>query len=195
MHFYKLLLKTVVGIQLLLLTALSPANAELGVWVGADYTNIGATVNYSNGHERYTSNPIRLKLGYRGENFGIEAMAIQNTEQTITDPFGTDFTFSTEDNFGLYLHMHERWVFARVGATWYNTTYGAADGSPPQDQDYVVAPTISIGSEIFIGKHFFFTIDYTYSKGEGNYPNLISGDSTNADVIFQGFGAGVNVIF
>lgn len=174
-------------------------SASAGWFFGTDTTTLGAELGftngtpYQNGSDLYNLEPYRVKVGYRGETAGIEVNAYTNQDKTIASFNGLEANFAMENTVGVYLHLHERWAYARLGVTWMDSTF-SAPAINASESSTLALPTIAIGVEYKIGKHFFFSADYTYAEGTGKYPAIVTGTG-RVPVTVQGFGAGVNLEF
>ncbi len=191
MRFFKITSSLFTGLCLMFFAAITPAQAEF--FIGADATTLGAELQFTEGSFLYNLAPYRAKLGYRGETLGFEIHALSNQDKTIGTYVGSDYNFKIENNVGAYIHLREKWVYARLGGTWLQTTFTHVPTNT-SDSDTVFLLTGALGVELRLGKHLFFNLDYTYSEGKGHYPNLVGGTS-KPTITMQGFGAGVNLAF
>lgn len=196
MHFKRI---SVIAVSVISLFLFNTSSANAGWFIGTDYTTLGAELGFhdingnKNSSDLYDFNPIRVKIGYRGDIAGIEVNGYTNQDKTIGSFIGAETNFAMENTYGLYLHLHQKWIYARLGVTWMEATL-SFPGTTVSETDSISLPTLAIGAEYKIGKHFFFNLDYTYAEGTGKYPALISGTG-RTPITVQGFGLGVNVEF
>lgn len=148
----------------------STASAEY--FIGADATSLKANIDWTGIVQKYDLTPVRVRLGYQGELFGFEVHAYSNVDDTSTDNGFTD-KLELETSYGAYLRMQEKWVYARVGVTWFDTYYTAYDLGVT-DRDVIAMLTFALGFDIPLTKNLAVNLDYTYADGRARYPNITS---------------------
>ncbi len=167
--------------------------ASAGFFIGADATSLKSYIDWSapSIDQDFELTPGRIRLGYQGDFFGLEAHAYSSVDDTSNDNGFTD-KLELETSYGAYLRMQEKWIYARVGVTWFDTYYtdvllGITD------RDVIAMPTFSLGLDIPLGKYLAVNVDYTYADGTANYPQITSFGSPTLRI--QGPGLGVTLKF
>jgi hypothetical protein len=179
------------GLAALLLGFSSMASAEF--FIGADATSLDAKIEWNvpvSIVQNYDLTPARLRVGYQGEFFGFEVHAYSKDDDTSTSN-GFDDKLELDTSYGAYLRMQERWIYARLGVTWFDTYYTDLNLGLT-DRDVIAMPTAVLGIEVQLGKHIGINLDYTYATGSANYPTISSG---SPDLRIQGPALGVTVKF
>lgn len=189
------------GIAVLLLGFSSLANAEF--FVGADATSLVGDIDWagSNVYFKHDLTPVRVRAGYKGDFFGLEAHVYGKSDGDDTSN-GYTTNLEIDTSYGLYLLMQERWVYGRLGVTWFDTYYTIYDPLNPgvvlvEDKDWIAMPTFTLGIEVPLGKHFAVNLDYTYAEGKAIYPNITaSGPGLVApNMVISGPALGLTVKF
>lgn len=160
--------RTLLGMLLLGFTSL--ANAQF--FIGADATWLNSEIEWpdSQVYFDHEMTPVRLRLGYQGDFFGLEAhLYSKNDADAESNGFTTNLEFDT--SYGLYLRMQEKWVYARLGVTWFDTYY-TVYAFNVTDRDVIAMPTVTLGFEVPLGEHIGINLDYTYAEGSAVYPNI-----------------------
>jgi len=181
------------GLAVMLLGASGMASAEY--FIGADASSLGAKIDWTGIVQNYDLTPVRVRLGYQGEFFGFEVHVYSNVDDTSTDNGFTD-KLELETSYGAYLRMQEKWVYARLGVTWFDTYYTAYDLGVT-DRDVIAMPTFALGFDIPLGKNFAVNLDYTYADGRARYPNIttLGPGYTDPTMRIQGPGLGLTLKF
>lgn len=180
------------GVLTVLLLGLSgTASAEF--FVGADATSLKSYIDWSapSIDQNFELTPARLRLGYQGEFFGLEVRGYSNVDDTSTDNGFTD-KLEIDTSYGIYLRMQEKWVYALVGATWFDTYYTDVNLGIT-DRDVIAMPTFALGLDIPLGKHLAVNVDYTYADGTANYTQITGFGSPTLRI--QGPGLGLSLMF
>lgn len=189
------------GLATVLLGFSTLASAEY--FIGADATSLEGDIAWggSSVHFVHDLTPARIRLGYQGDFFGIEVHAYSNVDDDATD---NNFTtnLELETSYGAYLRMQEKWVYARLGVTWFDTYYTVYDPANPgvplvTDRDVIAMPTFVLGLDIPLGKNLSVNLDYTYADGRAVYPNITASGPglTDPTLVIQGPGLGVTLKF
>ena len=179
------------GSAALLLGFSSMASAEF--FIGADATSLKANIDWSTPpiDQNYDLTPARVRLGYQRGFWGFEVHAYSKVDDTSTDNGFTD-KLELDTSFGAYVRMQEKWVYARLGVTWFDTYYTDV-GAGITDRDVIAMPTFALGLDIPLGKNFAVNLDYTYADRTANYPNITTSGSPTLRI--QGPGLGLTVKF
>jgi hypothetical protein len=188
--------KTICGVlTALLLGFSSTASAEF--FIGADATSLKANIDWSSPpiDQNFDLTPARLRLGYQGKFFGFEVHAYSKVDDTSTDNGFTD-KLELDTSFGAYLRMQEKWVYARLGATWFDTYYTDVVLGIT-DRDVIVMPTFALGLDIPLTKNLAVNLDYTYANGKARYPSItvLGPGLADPSLRIQGPGLGLTVKF
>ena len=176
-----------------LLLVLSPSTVWPEYFLGADYTRLGTNITFNDGSSLYTANPIRLRAGWRGELAGIEVDFLSRQEQSQPAWGGDNYNFKTGAGFGAYLYLHQKWVYAKLGGTWYDTTLTNLT-SGISDNSTVAQATFAVGIEYALFPNLFLNADYTYAVGSTGY-STANPDQGSADLTTQGGAIGITVGF
>jgi hypothetical protein len=189
------------GFAALLLGFSSLAHAQF--FIGADATWLNSEIEWpdSQVYFDHEMTPARLRLGYQGDFFGLEAhIYSKNDDDAESNGFTTNLEFDT--SYGLYLRMQEKWVYARLGVTWFDTYYSVYDPLNPgvvlvTDRDVIAMPTFTFGIEVPLGEHIGINLDYTYAEGTAVYPNITAQGPglTNPNMVVTGPAVGVTFKF
>jgi hypothetical protein len=176
---------------LALIVAAFPARAEF--FAGVSYTNLGFNLSYDDGDSLFTTNPVRVNVGWRGDIAGLEVDFYTSQDKTQAAWGGVDYNFKTGNGGGAYLYLHQKWVYAKIGGTWWDTTLTNQSTSGSQNST-LAQTTAVIGLEYEIAKHFYINADYTYAVGSTGYGFARPG-AGDADVTTQGGSIGVTLGF
>ena len=178
-------------LAVLLLGLSGTASAEF--FIGADATSLKSYIDWSapSIDQNFKLTPARLRLGYQGEFFGLEIRGYSNVDDTSTDNGFTD-KLEIDTSYGIYLRMQEKWVYALVGATWFDTYYTDVNLGIT-DRDVIAMPTFALGFDIPLGKNLAVNVDYTYADGNANYSQITGFGSPTLRI--QGPGLGVTMKF
>jgi len=183
------------GLAVMLLGASGMASAEY--FIGADGTSLKADIAWGGSSVSFVHDltPVRVRLGYQGDFFGIEVHAYSKADD---DAFDNGYTTNLEidTSYGAYLRMQEKWVYARLGVTWFDTYY-TVPAFNVTDRDVIAMPTFALGFDIPLGKNIAVNLDYTYADGRARYPNItVSGPGlTDPTLVIQGPGLGLTLKF
>jgi hypothetical protein len=184
--------KTIRGaLAILLLGFSSMASAEY--LIGADATSLGVKIDWTGIVQNHDLTPARLRLGYQGDFFGFEVHVYSKADDTSTDNGFTD-QLELETSYGAYVRMQEKWVYARLGVTWFDTYYTANDLGVT-DRDVIVMPTFALGFDIPLGKNLAVNLDYTYADGKAKYPNITATGPGLTDPTMRIQGPGLGLTF
>ena len=180
--------RTLLGMLLLGFTSL--ANAQY--FVGVDAMALGARIAWDSPPitQNYELELGRLRLGYQGDFFGFEVHVYSKDDDTSTDN-GFNDKLELDTSYGAYLSMQEKWVYARLGVTWFDTYYTDLNLGLT-DRDLIAMPTATLGIEVPLGQHIGINLDYTYAEGSSTY-STISASSPNLRM--QGPAVGLTVKF
>lgn len=181
------------GLAALLLGFSSMASAEF--FIGADATSLNANIEWTGITQDFDLTPVRIRLGYQSEFFGFEVHAYTKVDDTSTSNGFTD-KLELDTSYGAYLRMQERWVYARLGVTWFDTYYTAYDLGVT-DRDVIAMPTGTLGIEVPLGQHIGINLDYTYAEGKAIYPNItaLGPGLTNPNMVITGPAVGLTLKF
>lgn len=185
------------GFAALLLGFSSLANAQF--FIGADAIAYDAKIEWNvpvSIVQNFDLNPVRVRVGYQGDFFGFEVHAYSKDDDNSTSN-GFEDKLELDTSYGAYLRMQERWVYARLGVTWFDTYYSIYDPLNPgvilvTDRDVIAMPTATLGVELQLGEHIGISLDYTYATGTANYPSFSTG---SPDLRIQGPAAGITLKF
>jgi hypothetical protein len=184
------------GLIAFLLGFSSLANAQF--FIGADGTSLGAKIDWNQPVSvvhTYDLTLARVRVGYQGDFFGFEVHAYSKDDDT-SESSGYLGKLELDTSYGAYLRMQEKWVYARLGVTWFDTYYTLALASNPSatvtDRDVIAMPTFALGIEVPLGQHIGINLDYTYADGKANYPAFSYGSPT---MRIQGPALGLTVKF
>jgi len=189
------------GLATLLLGFSSTASAEY--FIGADVVSLKGDIAWGGSSVSFVHDltPARLRLGYQGDFFGFEVHAYSKVDADDTDN-GYTTNLELDTTFGAYLRMQEKWVYARLGATWFDTYYTVYDPSNPgvplvTDRDVIAMPTFALGLDIPLGKNFAVNLDYTYTDGRARYPNITASGPglTDPTLVIKGPSLGLTLKF
>ncbi len=171
--------------------------ASAGFFVGADATSLKADIAWGGSSVSFVHEltPARLRLGYQWDLFGLEAHAYSKVDD---DAYDNGFTTNLEldTSYGAYLRMQEKWVYARLGVTWFDTYY-TVYAFNVTDRDVIAMPTFALGLDIPLGKNLSVNIDYTYADGRARYPNITASGPglTDPTLVIKGAGLGLTLKF
>jgi hypothetical protein len=179
------------GLMALLLAFSSTASAEY--LIGADATSLKANIDWTNIDMNYDLTPARIRLGYQGEFFGFEIHAYSKADDISTDNGYTD-KLELETSYGAYVRMQEKWVYARLGVTWFDTYYTDTNLGVT-DRDVIAMPTFALGFDIPLGKNLAVNLDYTYADGRARYPNITASGPGLTDPTLRIQGPGLGLTF
>lgn len=176
------------GLVAFLLGFSTLANAQF--FVGADGVSLGAKIEWDVPpiSQDYELELARLRLGYQGDFFGFEVHVYSKDDDTSTSNGFTD-TLELDTSYGAYLRMQEKWVYARLGVTWFDTYYSYLNDT---DRDQIAMPTATLGIEVPLGQHIGINLDYTYAEGNTTYSTI---SSSSPNLRMQGPAVGVTVKF
>lgn len=180
------------GLAAILLGFSSLANAQF--FIGADATALDARIEWNipvSIVQTYDLTPARVRLGYQGDFFGFEVHAYSKDDDTSSSN-GFDDKLELDTSYGAYLRMQERWVYARLGVTWFDTIYTDLI-SGYVDEDMIAMPTATLGVEVQLGEHIGINLDYTYATGSANYSTI--SPNSSPDMRIQGPALGLTVKF
>ena len=183
------------GLATLLLGFSSLANAQF--FIGADATSLTGDIewSYSKVYFEHKLSPVRIRAGYQGDFFGLEAHVYTEDD---ADAFSNGYTtnLKIDTSYGAYLRMQERWAYARLGVTWFDTYY-SVPAFNVTDRDVIAMPTVTIGIEWALGNNIAVNLDYTYAEGRAVYPNITSQAPgfTDPILIIDGGALGLTVKF
>lgn len=180
-----------------LLTTALPARA--GWYIGADYTGLGAEVQWDNETPLFSPlNSVRLRAGYSWGMFGLEVDYLTSSDKTV-DIQGGNYNFELENAVGAYLHIQQKFIYGRLGATWLNTKFTDVDGNiiPAGSYDTYTtfAPTIAIGLQYEFIKNLWVNLDYTWMEGKVQYPSFTATGSGTKDISVTTQGPGIGLTF
>jgi hypothetical protein len=189
------------GLVALLLGFSSQASAEY--LIGADAAALKADIAWGGSSVSFVHDltPGRLRLGYQGDFFGFEVHAYSKVDDDATDN-GFTTNLELDASYGAYVRMQEKWVYARLGVTWFDTYYTVYDPLNPgvslvTDRDVIAMPTFAIGFDIPLGKNLAVNLDYTYADGRARYPNITASGPglTDPTLVIKGPGLGLTLKF
>ena len=172
-------------------------------FIGADATYLVGDIDWagSNVFFKHELTPVRVRAGYQGGFFGLEAHVYSKSDGDDTSN-GYTTNLEIETSYGLYLRMQERWVYARLGVSWFDTHYTVYDPLNPgvvlaTDRDMISMPTFTLGIEIPLGDNLAVNLDYTYAEGRAIYPNITATGPglDDPNMIISGPGLGLTMKF
>jgi hypothetical protein len=189
------------GLAVIMLGFSSTASAEY--FIGADATSLKGDIAWGASSVSFVHDltPVRVRLGYQGELFGFEVHAYSKVDD---DAFDNGYTTNLEldTSYGAYLRMQEKWVYARVGVTWFDTYYTVYDPLNPgvvlvTDRDMIAMLTFALGFDISLTKNLAVNLDYTYSDGKARYPNITASGPglTDPTLVIKGPALGLTLKF
>ncbi len=114
----------------------------------------------------------------------------------IQDYLGIGSRLEIEESYGACLRMQARWVFFRVGVTWFDTRFTASPLGVT-NRDVIAMPTCAVGLEIPLGPFLAINVDYTYADGRARYPGItvLGPGLTDPTLRIQGTAAGITLQF
>jgi len=173
MKFSRSPLDALVGGCLIFFFSLEPVYA--GFFVGADATAMRASIAWTipKINQNFELNPVRARIGYQGETFGFEVQAFSAVEDIAVDNGFVD-KLEIAESFGLYLRAQEKWVYAKLGVTLYNTIY-TDTLTGVSDSDRIGLPTLVLGIEYPLTRNIGINLDYSYGEARSQYYNITSG--------------------
>jgi len=189
---------------LLSLLFTSPLYAGTGTYyIGVDTTLLSANIKWDTIRPFFDVAPVRIKMGYQGDYFGLEFHALTEqkdpTNATSTNNIDYLLDFTLKNSYGAYFRMQQSWAYARVGATWIDTTLKVTgpNGIPDTDADMVTALTFGIGAEYSVTKNLSINFDYMYAEGKIRYPKFTEKGPglTDPTLRLKGVGLGLNLKF
>jgi opacity protein-like surface antigen len=194
--------KTIRGaLGVLLLGFSSMASAEY--FIGADATSMKGDIAWGGSSVSFVHDltPGRIRLGYQGDFFGFEVHAYSKVDDDATDN-GFTTNLELDVSYGAYVRMQEKWVYARLGVTWFDTYYTVYDPLNPgvsliTDRDMIAMMTFALGFDIPLTKNLAVNLDYTYADGRAVYPNITASGPglTDPTLVIKGPGLGVTFKF
>lgn len=163
-------------------------------FAGIDATNLNARVKWSQTQPEFRVEPERVKIGYRGDIFGIEFHAYPDTE-TLGSSNNYNFNLKLNDMYGAYLRLQDEWLYARIGMTWVSTEFTWIDAQRT-NIDFNGMPTLAVGLDWQVSI-VSFNLDYTYMEHTLVLPDITATGPglTNPPLVYQGFALGVNISF
>lgn len=178
------------GLATLLLGFSSLVNAQF--FIGADAMSLEARIAWDSPSivQNFDLELARLRVGYQGDFFGFEVHVYSEDDDTSSSN-GFDDKLELDTSYGAYLRMQEKWVYARLGVTWFDTYYTDLNLGQT-DRDLISMPTATLGIEVPLGQHIGINLDYTYAEGSSTY-STISASSPNLRM--QGPALGLTVKF
>lgn len=172
--------------------AVSPAQAEIKTFIGADTVETELELRYANGTEFYEFEQLRVRFGWEttAGSFGLEILS--GDKDDTLDPFGTPFEYEVDPAFGIYTTLGKP-VYLKIGwSTWYTTYTDLSTGVP--DSEQVHSYEIGLGFNLPLGRIATIYADYSLRDTDSEYPSHFV-SSGFVDLESELISVGLNVLF